>query len=109
MNYRKAAVYVASALIREEVVKAGLQRIVPVRKFTKGARPGVNSKELWDRCKVKAKDYEERKVMNTEAHLRSAESNEPSTSSVQKIKQKTQNSNTEDQGNKSVGHNSHAP
>ena len=49
IDYRKAQVYVASALSREEVVKCGLARLIPRRLSNRGTKPGVTTAEITTR------------------------------------------------------------
>ena len=54
VNIRKALVFIASSLTREEVVASGLGKIVPRRRYKHGPSPGVTSPKLWTRMEIKA-------------------------------------------------------
>ena len=46
IDYTTAARYVAANCGPIEIIQAGLHRVIPRRKFNKGAKPGVTTKEL---------------------------------------------------------------
>ena len=57
VDYRKAVVYLASAMTRIQVIKAGMCKLIPKRRYKKGPKPGVTSSEIWTRMKLKDSDY----------------------------------------------------
>ena len=63
VDYRQAGLQLAGALTREEIVQAGLSKVVPRRKYTHGAKPGLTSKEAMAKLKVAANEYTTLKIM----------------------------------------------
>ena len=49
--------YIASRMTRAEIVKEKLQKLIPGRKFTRGAAPGGNTKENIVRLNVAAEAF----------------------------------------------------
>ena len=59
INHEAAAKYLAATTTRTEICKAGLGRVVPRRKYTRGPAPGVTNPEITTRCKTKQTKVDE--------------------------------------------------